>query len=660
MRPTLVVGFLLIAASVGWVYYQMLPGTFTGDDAVEIRGDIRMKSLDNWLAVAFQGNTKPAWPVGNISFIINRAATGELAQGFVAINILLHGINACCVIWLLACLLRAIGARAIGARAKQSDTAEDENEPGVDKRWLSWLFWSDCAAIAGGLVWAMHPLNTQVVATIYQRHEILMCMFFLLATNQCLAYLQNPKMWRLVTLIGLSALAGFSHLGAVVLPLMPWLLGGAVTTDGRRILRSSLAMLVSPLAVATVIGLQWPLFDSNVIRSDLTPWQYALTQATIMPHYLSLAFYPERQSVAYDWQTALPLSQSATGLAIVLAILFIGLALVRKRWLIGGGLLWLLVTLVPTSSFLPLEPLAIETRMYLPLVGIVITLVGLLAVLAGAVTSQPTTAGALTPESVTLETAATDGIRGGERRANSVAPSATWLMLGSIVLLAAAVAVGLLAGRRATVLRTIEGRWQDALESGYARQTANIQLAGIAMESGDYPAAQDYAKAALEADMSLTSAWTTLANSLSRRGGNVQAVATLNQALEHVEDDGRISLALGNAKVNADPAAAQAHFEQAVALAPNLSEAWNNLGILLARNPETHKRAAECYGRALSIRIDNKQAFLNLSALQLKQGKPYEVACDSAERAANISRRSGNQPPQRNARKVDSEQRAPK
>ena len=51
-----------------------------------------------------------------------------------------------------------------------------------------------------------------------------------------------------------------------------------------------------------------------------------------------------------------------------LAILFAGFLKIRDRW-IKFGLSWGLITLLPTSSFIPLLDPAVEHRMYLPMAG---------------------------------------------------------------------------------------------------------------------------------------------------------------------------------------------------------------------------------------------------------------------------------------------------
>jgi protein O-mannosyl-transferase len=589
MRPVLFLGCLLIVLAVGFVYYSAFPGTFIGEDITEIRGDYRLASLANIADVAFRGNAQLAWPVGSISFIVNRAITGDLAQGFLAINVAVHVLNSFLVVFLMAAVLAAISG----------SNASDHSRLGEN-------IWLDFFAISCGLVWALHPLNTQTVATIFQRHELLMTIFFLLAVLQCVRYLLAPHAGRLIAMALFAALAGFSKTSAVALPLIPLLLGFPLGTNRRSVLTSSMAMLAAPAAVLLTLGLQWSEFRASA-ASGGGMWTNLLTQANVVHHYLFTSLFPSRQSVVYDWPTFETLGAVMPHVAGIVILLVVGVMMLWLRSLVGVGILWLFVTLIPNSILFPMAPVATETRMYLPLIGLVFFVAGIVVMLGRLFTRTPT-----------VDQADSTGLK---------PPANAIIAVSALGLLVAAVLLGTLARKRAEVLRTTESRWQDALASGFAPVTANLELASIAMDSRKYAQAEQFSLAALQADRSKTSAWTILANSMSRRGGNVQAIQMLTEALANgdLQDDGRVSLSLGNASVNGDVPAAIAHFEKAVELSPQMSEAWNNLGILLAREPSTYDRAQDCYNRALFAKRDNLQTYLNLSTLQIKSGKFLEA-----------------------------------
>ncbi len=579
MRPIFVLGAVLLAAAIVVVYGPAFPGSFVGADVTEVRGDVRMGDLSYVASVAIQGNALPARPVGNISFILNRAATGAYAQGFLFFNIILHVCNAWLVIAVVTGLLRRGQEKASFAQA--------------------------ALAVAAGAVWGLHPLNSQAVATIYQRHELWMTFFTLSAMLVSISYLRQGTTSKFVLLFVLGGLAGLSKETAAILPLFPFLLGAIVPTEKNdhsgSVWRCAASLFLAPIFVATMFLMQRTMYVGPII-SELSPWQYVLSQTTVVMHYFTLIFWPFQQSYAYDWQTADSLTQVFPQALVLISILAVGVTLLRLRSLMGVGVLWMFLALAPTSSLLPLNPLAFEARMYLPMVGFVLVLAGIF--------------------NAALEFS-------GVRLVKGDIAVAKWqqaiVVFGAIACIAASVGAGWLTRQRAAIYQSPRAIWEATAKTGFAPFLANLELAELDMAAGDYVSAENRSSQALESKLDSAAAWSTLSMSLSRRGQTDQALALLKEAQSHIVDDGTLSLAMGNAMINSDPQAAIKHFERATELAPGLSEAWNNLGILLARSPEKYDQAEQCYHRALGAKFDNKQAYFNLAALQLKKGKPYEA-----------------------------------
>ncbi len=101
---------------------------------------------------------------------------------------------------------------------------------------------------------------------------------------------------------------------------------------------------------------------------------YLVNQCQVIFHYLSAFAWPSHLSVVYDWPT-----YAIDGRAILVAVsaslcVVGGMYLLKKRQLIGAGVLWFLATLAPTSSLLPLREMAEDNRVYLPMVGLLIAM----------------------------------------------------------------------------------------------------------------------------------------------------------------------------------------------------------------------------------------------------------------------------------------------
>lgn len=581
MRPIILIGSLLIAIATAVVYSQVFPGAFIGPDNSEIRADPRMNSWVGLPEILYEGNMLPARPVGNLSFIVNRALTGSQAKGYLLINLVLHICNA----WLVCRLFSVLLKSTCQITTRQSD----------------WL------AVGFALLWAVHPLNTQAVASAYQRHELWMTLFFVAALIQVVHFAATGGVPRLVFAALLGLLAGLSKETAAILPvvalLVTWCVADQVAKRSKTRVRLAavLATLTAPAAVGALFAVQKNIYMATLLASDTPPLQYLATQMQVIVRYLSLAFYPVHQSYSYDWPLVETMSEILPSLGIIAVFLASGLALLYNSRLTGFGILLCFVALAPTSTLVPLEPVAAEYRMYLPLIGLLVAIMGFFAILA--------------PREQGQENAAEL-----DSKEVGVAP-----VLGVVLCLGAVVAVLPLSFRRASIYQTPKSIWQATSEAGFAPLTSKLELASMALNEGDFAVAETLSLEVAEADPGNVTAWTTLASSLSSRGASDRATELLEKALETVEDDGRISLALGNASVESDPVAAQRHFEKAVELAPAMSEAWNNLGIILARDEQNYERAEKCYQTALQHRFDNKQAFFNLAALQLKSGRPYEA-----------------------------------
>jgi tetratricopeptide (TPR) repeat protein len=98
----------------------------------------------------------------------------------------------------------------------------------------------------------------------------------------------------------------------------------------------------------------------------ITPMTYAMSQPSVILHYLRLFVWPYPLCLDYRWPA---------GFSLGATVVIIGL-LVGTVWLFWrkpeagfvGLFLWL--TLAPSSSFIPIGDLAFEHRMYLPLVSL--------------------------------------------------------------------------------------------------------------------------------------------------------------------------------------------------------------------------------------------------------------------------------------------------
>jgi len=256
--------------------------------------------------------------------------------------------------------------------------------------------------LAAGLVWLVHPLNTQSVTYVVQRCESFMGLFYL---GALWCFLRGATAgrgrWWYAAAAGSAALSSGCKEVAATLPAVLVLFDRAFLAGSwagvLRRWRAHLAVGCVPTA-----HLLWVLFGGLASGSAptvgfgvklFTPVTYALTQTEVIWHYFRLSVWPTGQALDYlDWPERKSLAEVwpfAAGLAAVLAVVAYGV--VRNRaWAVPAAAVFLI--LAPTSSIVPIQDAAFEHRMYLPLACLAALVAGLLAGPAARLPARPVTA----------------------------------------------------------------------------------------------------------------------------------------------------------------------------------------------------------------------------------------------------------------------------
>jgi protein O-mannosyl-transferase len=129
------------------------------------------------------------------------------------------------------------------------------------------------------------------------------------------------------------------------------------------------------------------LFQVSKMFPTTFSWQtYLLTQTFVVPfEYFWKIFFPFNLSIDIDF----PLISDWTRVSSFLGIIFLGLYLwvgfTVSSILIRFGMLWGLITLLPTSSIVPLFDIAVEHRTYLPLAGFSLAMAAIISMVSNAV-----------------------------------------------------------------------------------------------------------------------------------------------------------------------------------------------------------------------------------------------------------------------------------
>jgi len=244
-------------------------------------------------------------------------------------------------------------------------------------------------AVSVSTLWLLHPLSTSTVSYIYQRSEMLMATFYLIALVSFLRGTDQGgrRYWLVVCFLSSICAALSKEVGLTIvapLLLLDWLVVcGTVgkTIKNRWAFHLGLLLVTVSLSLWIASGVR---MTELAMGEDLaTPWGYFKYQAGVLLSYFGQVIWPhplifasEHESVP-NWAQWLP--RFLVLLTSVGGLLLVG----RKRRWIWLALGIALSILAPTSSFIPipLEPKA-EFRMYLPL-GIILALLvaGLMGIL---------------------------------------------------------------------------------------------------------------------------------------------------------------------------------------------------------------------------------------------------------------------------------------
>ena len=244
--------------------------------------------------------------------------------------------------------------------------------PGVDFRLRQR---SDTLAFAIALLWLVHPLQTESVTYVIQRLESMVSLLCLGCIYAALRGATSHKKWWYLAAVSCFWLGVATKEIIVTAPLVLLLFDRAYLAESWRELwrrRWGMYLTMAPVVIwiaavlaggATADG----RISAGFSLQEITPWQYLLTQAGVILHYIQLAFLPLGQCLDYDWPVVTDWRKAVLpGLAVLGMLAACGF--VWKHWprLAFLGLSFFLI-LAPTSSIMPIEDPAFEHRMYLPL-----------------------------------------------------------------------------------------------------------------------------------------------------------------------------------------------------------------------------------------------------------------------------------------------------
>ncbi|MBF0457292.1 MAG: tetratricopeptide repeat protein [Nitrospirae bacterium] len=256
-------------------------------------------------------------------------------------------------------------------------------------------------AFFAAALFVSHPIQTQSVTYIVQRFESLATMFYLLSIIFYIKARTDTsarKFFYYITSLAITIVAMKTKEIAFTIPITALAVEFLFIEKKEKgrftfIFPMLLLMLIIPLTI--VNGDIFNLLNSHKIASsNISQYQYLITQFSVILTYFMLLFCPVDQCLDYDY----PLSTSFFQIKVVLGLAVILVIIARAIYsyyrskesegpdkyylrLFTFGTMWFFITISVQSGLVPLMDLIIEHRLYLPSIGFFIALLSIIEVI---------------------------------------------------------------------------------------------------------------------------------------------------------------------------------------------------------------------------------------------------------------------------------------
>lgn len=424
------------------------------------------------------------------------------------------------------------------------------------------LFSKEWVAIGGAALFALHPVQVETVAWVSGSKDLLCGLFCLMAVYLHLAYRQGGNARRLVGVFCCLILALSSKPSAVVLPVILLVLDLLVyRTDWRKAATLAVAglLIAAPFAViaklaqpAARLGYEIPLAWRPMIVADALAF-YAgklLAPITLCVDYGRSPRWLMQSDQRY-WTWIIPMA----------GLLAAGWFLRTKRqaWPMVGGLVVLVVALLPTLGLVPFDFQSYSTvsdhYLYLPLFGLALMLAAGMA-------------------------------KASQRVAAGVAITLV-LVLGA---------------------RSFAQTWSWSDDQAFFSHTvatnprslaALVNLGNLHFDRREYAQAQVYYARALAEFPEDVEALNANGKTLAQLGRPVEGLELIRRAIARRQDNATSYFDLGYVAMQLkDWELARQSFGRAVQLNPGYAQAWCNLGAVAIYSND-RAEAKRCFLRAL-------------------------------------------------------------
>ena len=321
--------------------------------------------------------------VGYLTFALNYQVHGFDVLGYHIVNLTIHILNALLVYLLVRLTFTTPFLKGTHLR----------NHSGA-------------IALFSALLFVSHPVQTEAVTYIFQRHASFVSFFYIGALVCYVLWrlkgeAKDVSKWERLSVYGLSlllcVLAMKTKENAFTLPILLLLyecffFEGSLPPRVIPLVPFFLTLFIIPF---TLLGgerslgqmMERILDPSSLLTKGVAKETYFLTQFRVIVTYLRLLLIPVNQNLDYDYPSFSNVMIPEVLASLLLHVALLGTAVylflkskstLRDWRVISFGILWFYVTLSVESTVIPLKMIICEYRMYLPSLGFFIAAVSLI------------------------------------------------------------------------------------------------------------------------------------------------------------------------------------------------------------------------------------------------------------------------------------------
>jgi len=591
MFPYTVLTFLVCLA-----YGNTLHHSFHFDDIPSILEKPWVRGLDKIPDFIFSYSQRP---LVILSFNINYAISGFKEWSYHVFNITFH--------LLVVFLVYRLGQLIVShISQKNSSLANASNR----------------IPLLAALIFAVHPLNTQAVTYISSRSSIMATMFYLVAIILFFEGLykkeNSEKKTNYIFFVGAVISFGIGFLCKLIVISLPAMLFAFhyyfISNQNLKIwLKQQWQWILGVGGLLASVLLFKKIYGSGLLKAsivDLTAWDYFRTQIGVIPfEYFRKIIFPFNLTiepgfqVVQHWRSLIPIC----GIIIlgIFFILWIKLSEIKKQSKKFSpeafGLIWILVTLSPTSSFVSLLDVAAEHRTYLPLIGFSIALASILVRL-----------------NCFIQHCDQRKLISQNRKKKE-----SKLIIACVLLVLVSLLIG--TRERNKVWKDEVTLWADAKQKAPFLIRPYNNLGEAYDKIGNYDLAIIEFEAALRLNPNYFFALSNLGNVYGKKKEYSQAIFYTKQALQRKQDyaPGHYNLAKA-LHMTGNPEKAIASYRSAIKYNPYFEEAFFNLGFL-AMDQKKFTEAVDSFKSFLEMQPRHPKAHFGLATSYAMMGRQEEA-----------------------------------